>query len=114
MRTWLAWLTTSIALGCASSPPPEPISAQQRERFRVTVAAARDLGPSWDCPASDTQLRAAESDFFYAEHLPQDPQRARQIAQRAQQQAQAALDLCRREVANLGRPHPNARVAGVR
>ena len=88
----------AIAAGCASSPPPGPISAEDRHRFQATVEAARQVATSWDCPRGNAQLRAAESDFHYAENLPTNPERAEQMAAHAQLQADAALQYCRGEI----------------
>jgi hypothetical protein len=88
----------AIGAGCASAPPPEPISAQDRERFQATLAAGKQLA-LWDCPRGSAALRAAEADFYYAENSPRDPARAKQIAAEAQRQAEAALEQCRAETA---------------
>jgi hypothetical protein len=99
VRVLIVTLAIAAFAGCASSPPPQPISVKDRQRFQATVAAARQIGTSWECPRGDAQLRAAESDFYYAENSPMDRARAKQMAAQAQKEAEAALAQCRVETA---------------
>ena len=93
MRIWFLSLAALAAAACATAPPP--ISTQQRQRFQTTVAAARLTATPRDCPSGDTQLRMAESDFYYAENSPMNPARAARMAVQAQQEAEAAIAMCR-------------------
>ncbi len=88
-------LGVSWCLGCAGTVAP-PISAAQTRSFQTTVAQAKRAGGDEPFSEAEAQLRAAESDFYYAEHLPRDPERAQRMAAEAQQEAEAALRLAQK------------------
>lgn len=85
----------AVLASCGTSSAPAPISAQDRQRFQQTVAAAKQIATPWDCPGEDVKLRSAETDFKYAEQARMEPARAQQIAAQAQQDADEAFQRCR-------------------
>lgn len=89
VRLGLLWLTA--AMGCATAQPFSP-SQTERARFEETVRRAQDA--AGDGPHQiTTMLAEAKSEFEYAQHLPKYPERARALAAKAQQDAEAALRL---------------------
>src|SRR4051812_11114235 len=89
----LSSLLSLAASACATAPPP--ISAAGAHRFHDTVAQAKRAGADDGYSPAAHKLRDAEADFYYAEHLPSDPEKARRMAQQAQQEADEALLLAR-------------------
>jgi hypothetical protein len=83
-----------LLAGCATAAP-EPISAQQVQTFRETVRIAEQATLAAGNADAEAALRSAKSDFYYAEHLPMDPDRARLMAARAQAEAESAVALGR-------------------
>ena len=82
-------------LGCAGSVAP-PISAAQARSFQATVEQCKRAGGDEPLSPAGEKLRAAEADFYYAEHLPRDPERAQRMAVAAQEEANAALALAQK------------------
>ncbi|MDB4979798.1 MAG: hypothetical protein JWM82_550 [Myxococcales bacterium] len=84
------------SLGCATAEV-SPISVAQAKSFQSVVAQAKRVGGDEPFSPAQAMLRAAESDFYYAEHLPRDPERARQLAAAAQAEADTALRLAEKK-----------------
>jgi hypothetical protein len=89
------------------------VSAQDRQRFHQTLAAARKIATPWECPVEEAKLRSAESDFQYAQQARLEPERARQIAAQAQHDAETAFERCRAGTAYRGQPRAKTSVADV-
>ena len=83
------------ALGCATVQPFMPSEAQ-RARFDEVVRQAEAAGANDTSYQSSSLLADAKSDFEYAQHLPKYPERARELAAKAQREADAALTMARR------------------
>jgi hypothetical protein len=83
-------------VGCATAQPLV-ISPQQRSRFQDLVRDAEAAGAAEGPPAASARLANAKSEFEYAQHLPMYPDRARLLVAQAQADAEAALELARRE-----------------
>jgi hypothetical protein len=81
-------------LGCATVQPFVPSTAQQARFDEVVreVEARISDGP----PAAAALLSDAKSDWLYAQHLPKYPERARDVAAKAQHDAETALMMVRR------------------
>jgi hypothetical protein len=94
------------SISCATAPPPV-ISVQQARAFDDVVHQAEAAGVTEDSSKAGALLRDAKSDFYYAEHLPSDPDRARDIAYRALAKAQTALGLARSS------PQPDIALGGA-
>ena len=110
-------LSLLAALGCASVQPFVP-SDQQRAQFDRVVQAA-ETATAADGPAAAAALVAdAKSDFEYSQHLPMYPDRARDLAAKAQYEAEKALWMARqvRRRADLaaGQASDTGTVAGPR
>jgi hypothetical protein len=88
------WPIMGLLAGCATAPP-EPISAQQVRTFHETVRIAEQATLAAGNADAEAVLRSAKSDFYYAEHSPMDPERARLMAARAQAEAESAVALSR-------------------
>lgn len=71
-------------------------SEAQRARFEETVRQAEAAGANDISYESSSLLANAKSDFEYAQHLPKYPERAREVAAKAQSEADAALTMVRR------------------
>jgi hypothetical protein len=84
----------ALLAGCATASPV-PISAEQERTFRDTILAAERANASGRSGEAATALQEAKSDFYYAEHSPMNPERARTMAVRAQHEADAAVVLSR-------------------
>jgi hypothetical protein len=83
-------------VGCASTQP-FALSAQQVKSFRDVVRQAEAAGAA-DGPAEAVQrLSDAKSEFEYSQHLPLYPDRARELAAKAQDDAEAALAIAQRQ-----------------
>jgi hypothetical protein len=80
--------------GCAVAR--DPIPARQTVAFRETVERVERGTSGRNCSEADRQIRIAESDFYYAEHSPRDPKRAKAMARQAQAEADSAVALMRR------------------
>jgi hypothetical protein len=89
-------LAVLVLWGCATAPPA--ISALQVKAFDDVVRSAEAAGACDNPPEAARQLRDAKSDFYYAEHSPMDPNRARRTLVTAQAEAEAARDLAQRNV----------------
>jgi len=89
---WLAFI--ALIEGCATAKP-DVISAQQVAAFRAVVRQAEAAGAAEEPYQAAALLRSAQSDFYFAQHLPADPVRARDIARQAQAEAERALNLAR-------------------
>ena len=87
-----AWLALGLLAGCATAAP-EPISAQQAQTFRATIGLAERAAR--DNARVAAAVREANADFYYAEHCPMDPERARTMAIQAQAEADSAVALSR-------------------
>jgi hypothetical protein len=94
MRSAPAWSLLALLTGCATAPPA-PISEQQARTFRETVVTAERAIIIGNNPAAEVALRNAKSDFYYAEHSPMNPERARSMATQAQAEAELAVSLSR-------------------
>jgi len=81
----------ALLAGCATTGEQDPISRQQRLRFQQTVHTAEQLLATGDFPRAAVRLREAQSDFYYAEHSPSAPERARTLAVKAQKDAESAV-----------------------
>jgi hypothetical protein len=86
----LCLLTTT--LGCAAAAPFE-ISDQQRKHFEDVVRDAEATGAAEAPSLAAERLADAKSEFEYAQHLPLYPDRARALADKAQADAETALQL---------------------
>lgn len=92
-------LTLSLAasvFGCATVQPFTP-SAGQTARFDGAVRQVEALGVTPGSGAAEL-LAEAKSEFEYSQHLPKYPERARELAAKAQRDAEAALRLARAPV----------------
>jgi hypothetical protein len=92
MKTLPLWILLTAVAGCATAAP-EPISAQQAKAFRDSVHAVEHASADGECPQAEAALRTAQSDFYYAEHSPMNPDRARVMAVQAQEEADSAVAL---------------------
>lgn len=97
MKTLLALAFASFC-GCATAPPV--LSSLQVNAFNATVRQAEAAGASNGPAETATLLREAKSDFYYAQHLPADPDRARAVAIRAQASATKALEAAQANARN--------------
>lgn len=103
------------SVGCATAQPLV-ISPQQRTRFHDLVRDAEAAGAAQGPPAASARLADAKSEFEYAQHLPMYPDRARLLVAQAQADAEAALELARREAqarATVGETGRQETLAGV-
>jgi len=103
------------SVGCATAPPLV-ISPQQRTRFQNLVRDAEAAGAAQGPPAAAARLADAKSEFEYAQHLPMYPDRARLLVAQAQADAEAALELARRDAqarATLRETRRQETLAGV-
>lgn len=94
----------AAAVGCAAQPFVP--SNEQRALFNDVVRQAEAAGASEGSPDAARCLADAKSDFNYAQHIPRYPDRARQLAAKAQEEGAEALRLAqqhRREMAALAR-----------
>jgi hypothetical protein len=87
-------LVLIAASGCATAQPLV-VSDGQYRRFIGTVREAEAAGIANGPPEAIRLLNDAKSDFEYAQRLPRYPQRARELLDKAQQGADAALALTR-------------------
>jgi len=93
MKTLLGLVFALAAVGgCATAPAPV-LSSLQVNAFNATVRQAEAAGASEGSTEAATLLREAKSDFYYAQHLPADPRRARDVAVKAQLNATRALEV---------------------
>jgi hypothetical protein len=81
----------ALLSSCATAPPA--ISARQEEAFHDVVRSAEAAGAGENPPTAASRLRDAKSDFYYAEHSPMNPARARRLVATAQAEAESARDL---------------------
>jgi hypothetical protein len=95
MKTLAFWLSVASA-GCASTQP-FALSAQQVKSFREVVREAEAAGAADGPPEAVQRLSDAKSEFEYSQHLPLYPDRARQLAVKAQDDAVAALTLAQQK-----------------
>ena len=84
------------SVGCATAQPLV-ISPQQRTRFQNLVRDAEAAGAAEGPPAASARLADAKSEFEYAQHLPMYPDRARLLIAQAEADAEAALEIARRD-----------------
>lgn len=92
------------AVGCAAQPFVP--SNEQRALFNDVVRQAEAAGAVEGSPEAARCLADAKSDFNYAQRIPRYPDRARQLATKAQEEGAEALRLAqqhRRETAALAR-----------
>jgi|HubBroStandDraft_2_1064218.scaffolds.fasta_scaffold69452_2 hypothetical protein len=92
------------AVGCAAQPFVP--SNEQRALFNDVVRQAEAAGAVEGSPEAARCLADAKSDFDYAQRIPRYPDRARQLATKAQEEGAQALRLAqqhRREMAALAR-----------
>ena len=92
------------AVGCAAQPFVP--SNEQRALFNDVVRQAEAAGAVEGPPEAARCLADAKSDFNYAQRIPRYPDRARQLATKAQEEGAEALRLAqqhRREMAALAR-----------
>jgi hypothetical protein len=87
-------LLLAMTAGCATAQPLV-ISDGQYRRFVGTVHDAEAAGLADGPPEAIRMMNEAKSDFEYAQRLPLYPQRARELLDKAQQGADAALALVR-------------------
>ncbi len=93
-----------LTFGCAEIAPA--ISVDQTRTFQQAVERARRAGAGDEYSPAGSKLRDAESDFYYAQHLPSDPARARAMAAKAREEADAALRLIQSGDAELALSQP--------
>ena len=92
------------AVGCAAQPFVP--SNEQRALFNDVVRQAEAAGAVEGPPEAARCLADAKSDFNYAQRIPRYPDRARQLATKAQEEGAEALRLAqqhRREMTVLAR-----------
>jgi hypothetical protein len=107
MKSVAMLLLTALA-GCATASAPL-VSARQVHDFRAVVRQAEAAGALDLSSEAGRVLAEAKSDFYYAQHLPADPDRARRIAAQAQLDAERALRMARGDVPReLALGHPSA------
>jgi hypothetical protein len=95
MRT-IAFCLLVASAGCATAQP-FVLSAQQVKSFREIVREAEAAGAADGPPEAVQRLSDAKSEFEYSQHLPRYPDRAREIAAKAQDDAEAALAIAQRK-----------------
>jgi hypothetical protein len=95
MKT-LAFCLLVASAGCATTQP-FVLSAQQVKSFREVVREAEAAGAADGPPEAVQRLSDAKSEFEYSQHLPLYPDRARQLAVKAQDDALAALTLAQQK-----------------
>jgi hypothetical protein len=95
MRTF-AFCLVVASVGCATVQPFS-LSDQQVKSFREVVREAEAAGAADGPPEAAQRLSDAKSEFEYSQHLPLYPDRARELAAKAQADADAALALAHRE-----------------
>lgn len=104
------------AVGCAEQPFMP--SNEQRALFNEVIRQAEAAGAVEGLPEAARCLADAKSDFNYAQRIPRYPDRARQMATKAQEEGAEALRLAqqhRREMAALAREGAGVQAAaGVR
>jgi len=103
MRFVLICLTVG-AVGCAEQPFMP--SSEQRALFNDVIRQAEAAGAVEGSPEAARCLADAKADFNYAQRIPRYPDRARQLATKAQEEGAEALRLAqqhRREMAALAR-----------
>jgi hypothetical protein len=86
----LAFGLLVACVGCATTQP-FVLSAQQVKSFRDVVRDAEAAGAADGPPEAAQRLSDAKSEFEYSQHLPLYPDRARELAVKAQTDAEAAL-----------------------
>jgi hypothetical protein len=92
------------AAGCAEQPFMP--SSEQRALFNDVIRQAEAAGAAGGSPEAARCLADAKADFNYAQRIPRYPDRARQLATKAQEEGAEALRLAqqhRREMAALAR-----------
>jgi len=89
-------LIASASAGCATTQP-FALSQQQVKSFREVVREAEAAGAADGPPEAAQRLSDAKSEFEYSQHLPLYPDRARALAAKAQDDAEAALAIAQRE-----------------
>jgi hypothetical protein len=90
------------AVGCAEQPFMP--SSEQRALFNQVIRQAEAAGAAEGPPEAARCLAEAKSDFDYAQRIPRYPDRARQMATKAQEEGAEALRLAqqhRHEMAAL-------------
>jgi hypothetical protein len=90
----VALCVLASCLGCAASAPLL-ISDQQRRQFEDVVREAEAAGAAEGPPLAASRLAEAKSEFEYSQHLPMYPDRARLLVAKAQEDADAALEMSR-------------------
>lgn len=86
-------IVSCLAVGCATASTAPVITGEQEAGFHALVEKARKAGATGRYTAAGAKLADAESDFYYAQHLPREPERARRMAAQARAEAEAALAL---------------------
>ena len=92
------------AVGCAEQPFMP--SSEQRALFNDVIRQAEAAGAAEGSPEAARCLADAKADFNYAQRIPRYPDRAQQLATKAQEEGAEALRLAqqhRREMAALAR-----------
>jgi hypothetical protein len=89
-------IASFLAFGCATASTAPIITADQEATFHALVEKARRAGATGRYTPAGAKLADAESDFYYAQHLPREPERARRMAAQARAEAEAALLLAQR------------------
>jgi hypothetical protein len=82
-----------VACGGCATTQPFVLSNEQVKSFRDVVRDAEAAGAADGPPEAVQRLSDAKSEFEYSQHLPLYPDRARQLAAKAQTDAEAALAL---------------------
>src|SRR5580692_10814333 len=95
MKTF-AFCLLGACVGCATARP-FALSDQQVKSFREVVREAEAAGAADGPPEAAQRLSDAKSEFEYSQHLPMYPDRARELAAKAQADADAALALAQHE-----------------
>jgi hypothetical protein len=117
LRQWFTMRFIGIcliagAVGCAAQPFVP--SNEQRALFNDVVRQAEAAGAVEGPPEAARCLAEAKSDFDYAQRIPLYPDRARQLAAKAQEEGAEALRLAeqhRREMAALARERTRVEAA---
>lgn len=102
--------------GCATSAATGPaVSEADRQMFAKLVRSAEIEGADTDPPQAAALLREAISDFDYAQRLPRNPTKAREMLAIARTEARQALTLARQrhdeQSSAIARAHAEASLA---
>jgi hypothetical protein len=96
MKTFAFCCLLAASAGCATAQP-FALSDQQVKSFREVIREAEAAGAADGPPEAAQRLSDAKSEFEYSQHLPLYPDRARELAAKAQVDADAALALAKRQ-----------------